>query len=1716
MRTLVSLIFIFFTFSVVWAQPYGNEWIDYSQKYYKFGVAEDGVYRIPYQALVNAGVPVNAIAANKIQVFGKQQEIPLYVNDNGDNIMNVGDYIEFYAQKNDGWLDSTLYDSTSYIGNPGYSLYNDTLYYFLTWTTGSAKRFLIETDINFSIYSPTSYVLDKSIINYNSRYYGGFSAYSSYSSFFSPGEGWGGPNYNGASNYSLTIPIATPQVYTGSGAPNAFFHAKSNANSNAAFSGTGNHHLKWELGPNNIVLHNEIFSGFRQTVVNTDVPINELSSGTTNAYFKIIGDQGAATDFQSVSYLFIKYPRLTSTNNTYFEWEVRSAGTQAKSRLDITASNLSNPTAYVFGDIISRKISLVNNGAVWQALIPNSINGSNQKLVITSASDIKQISSLLAVNGNGVFTDYSQENVEEAYILLYNKQLQSSVSQYAAYRSSPNGGSHNVVLCEVNDAWMQYGGGVPKHILGSRRAVNHIYNMSSNKPVALFIAGKGITEASEPNTSSGGAPRKNPNVNMLNLVPSFGSPSSDNCITAKWNGSTSFKPEIPTGRISAKSNDELNEYLQKIQIYEAAQNQNAVYNKELKEWQKQVLHFGGGSTAQEQALLKSYLNSFKNIIEGPDYGGNVTSYFKETSNPFNPVQSTEVRELLENGVSLMTFFGHATADGSDQNIDDPSNWNNTGKYPLVIGNGCYTGNIFKSDNVSTSESFVLLADLGAIGFISSTKLAYASYLNLYSAELYRQMGPDNYGNSFGNQIKSTIENLESMNPNFLSEVTAMQMALHADPLIKLNWHAKPEIDLTIQDIYFTPNQVNLSTDSIAVNVVLTNLGRSIVDSFTLSITRNFPNSTVDSIYNLFIEGLDYRDTIKFNMPLQANIGSGVNQFTILADLPSFIPEQYDEFNNNEVKVDYFLNIDGIVPVLPYNYAVVPNDSIVLKASTINPIAAFNTYRFEIDTTDLFNTPFLKYATKSGLGGVKEAFQNDWKRVSNNSNSPLVLEDSVVYFWRVAVDSSVLNWSEHSFQYIPNKSGWGQDHFFQFKNGGFNGVSYERTSRTRDFEQQNIELSAEVHDNANSQYEFFSTLWSVNGQDAEYGLCSTIPSLHVGVFDPATQSPWGSFYNGVNINNQFGNVNNGGGCRNRVENFFIFRQNSTAQLQAFENMIENEVPDGHYIVIYSTIRALYSQWQSLYPNLFATLQNAGATGIAPTSPERAFILIYEKGNPSSAVIVHAQNTGEFITLANVFSGPIGSGIESSKLIGPAAEWKTMYWKQSAQETAANDSTRLVIRGYDHNKQFQIEIDTVFTGNDSIINFNTILSANDYPYLQLQAKYFDKLTLTPAQVDRWHILYQSLPEAAIDGTSGFAFLPEQELGDSLQEGVELSFAVDVKNISHLAMDSLLVHYWITDKNQVKHPINYMRQDSLRSGEVLRDTVRFSTQGLAGENTLWMEVNPYTNGINNEFKDQPELAHFNNLMQIPFSLKQDDINPILDVTFDGEHILNGDIINPNSEIVISLKDENPFLLMDEDADTTNFGIFLTDPSGEQRRIPFMDGNGSQVLNWIPANGSDLRFEIIYNAEFKSGGVYELMVQGSDNSGNLSGNSEYRIKFEVILESTITQLMNFPNPFSTQTRFVFTLTGTQVPEDIIIQIMTVTGRIVREITEGELGFIRIGRNITEYAWDGRDEFGDPLANGVYLYRMKAKINGKDIKHRESGADQHFTKNWGKMYLMR
>ena len=80
----------------------------------------------------------------------------------------------------------------------------------------------------------------------------------------------------------------------------------------------------------------------------------------------------------------------------------------------------------------------------------------------------------------------------------------------------------------------------------------------------------------------------------------------------------------------------------------------------------------------------------------------------------------------------------------------------------------------------------------------------------------------------------------------------------------------------------------------------------------------------------------------------------------------------------------------------------------------------------------------------------------------------------------------------------------------------------------------------------------------------------------------------------------------------------------------------------------------------------------------------------------------------------------------------------------------------------------------------------------------------------------------------------------------------------------------------------------------------------------------------------------------------------------------------------------------------------------------------------------------------------------------------------------------------------------------------MTVTGKVVREITQAELGNLHIGNNVTDFTWDGTDQFGSPLANGLYLYRVVAKLDGKTMDKYASGADKWIENGLGKMYLMR
>lgn len=97
---------------------------------------------------------------------------------------------------------------------------------------------------------------------------------------------------------------------------------------------------------------------------------------------------------------------------------------------------------------------------------------------------------------------------------------------------------------------------------------------------------------------------------------------------------------------------------------------------------------------------------------------------------------------------------------------------------------------------------------------------------------------------------------------------------------------------------------------------------------------------------------------------------------------------------------------------------------------------------------------------------------------------------------------------------------------------------------------------------------------------------------------------------------------------------------------------------------------------------------------------------------------------------------------------------------------------------------------------------------------------------------------------------------------------------------------------------------------------DTISVSTEDLGGGNFLFIEANPVDSATG--VYDQPEQYHFNNYASLRFTIQEDLENPLLDVTFDGVHILDGDIVSAKPEIQMTLDDENTTLIMDSPADT------------------------------------------------------------------------------------------------------------------------------------------------------------------------------------------------------
>lgn len=303
------------------------------------------------------------------------------------------------------------------------------------------------------------------------------------------------------------------------------------------------------------------------------------------------------------------------------------------------------------------------------------------------------------------------------------------------------------------------------------------------------------------------------------------------------------------------------------------------------------------------------------------------------------------------------------------------------------------------------------------------------------------------------------------------------------------------------------------------------------------------------------------------------------------------------------------------------------------------------------------------------------------------------------------------------------------------------------------------------------------------------------------------------------------------------------------------------------------------------------------------------------------------------------------------------------------------------------------------------------------------------------------------------------------DQVMEGETINFNGMVFNISTIAAESVTVQLKSTTLgiDQILHRERFINVDP-------NDSVSFSfaynTRGRKGSHAFTFEIDPDDS--------LAEQTKSNNSVTIPYSVLADSLRPSIQLTIDGGQVVNGDYVGNHPEISIRYTDNNPSTILS--SDTSNFRIRLNNI-----QVPFIKG----VAELLSSNSAG-KAEVRWTPEL-SPGENLIQISAKDIAENYS--DTILIYVNVANEFRIMDIFNLPNPFNSFTHFTFNLTGPTSPDEIIIKIYTVAGRLIQEITTfGNIGFNKI-------PWDGRDKDGDQIGNGVYLYKVIVKQGGKQVE---------------------
>lgn len=1652
MRRVIFLVG-FFCIQILCRAQLGNEWIKFNQDYYKIPVAKEGIYRLTYTDLQNSGFPVSSVDPRRVQIFHRGQEQSIYIEGEADATFDPTDFIEFFGIKNDGTSDRNLYEPPEAQPHRYYNLFNDTTSYFLTYNLSQlGLRMENSTEINVTNIPKETFHIAEKLLVLSDQYSPGRTEYDYLrNSSFDEGEGWTGVTIRDGQTRDYTISGMTNVV---AGIPTLELLLVGRF--------TGAHPVNVLVGSSISslrLLSTQTLNEFESKKVNLDLLTTDIGADGNFVVRLAPAVTGPGANIISVSYIKVSVNQQTNANSQSEKFFLLRENSGSKSYVEISDFS-TNAKLYDVTDPAHPVIIRTTLTSTLNALIPNT--STARRLLLTNSANSPTVKKIKFRNITPGVSDYIM--ISHPLLRQSASGYDDPVKAYASYRASVDGGSYDTLLVSINQLYDQFNYGEV-----SPMAIRNFMKWLSNSKVPryLFIIGKGL----DVNYNY----YRNPTAfaTYKGLIPTAGYPASDAYYTAGIAGTT-HEPAVPTGRLTAMSPNQVAAYLNKVKEMESLPYQDL--------WRKNLLHLSGGIRAGEPQLFKQYMEDFQQQAEEVFLGGKVKAIPKQSTD----IDFINISDEINSGLNLVTFYGHSSPGTIDFDIgfvtDPILGYNNKGKYPMFLLNGCTAGAYFLNTFLF-GEDWILAADKGAVGFIAHSGYGLSSTLKRYSDFFYATA----YGDStlikqgIGDIQKITAQRyMSGVAPSIANVSQVQQMVLLGDPAVKLFGAPKPDYAIQDNDLYtstFDGKPITAQTDSFALNVIVKNFGTAKKDTLQIRITRTF-NDHSTFVYDTIFASVLYSDTLQFVVKKDRNNSGGNNTFKVEIDPNNKVVEL--EKSNNIATLGVSIPLNGTRNLFPFDHSIVHSQTTDLRFQATDIFSGQRDFILELDTLETFNSSYKKEFTMTGEVLVGKPIE-------------LLNQDSLVYYWRTKLANPLPgeseDWTWNSFVYIEDGvDGWAQMHFPQYLKNEAEGLILDTGVRELRFEETSTSVYINNFGSANPATNLNVSI-KLNGAEYQLKFSSVterVPcrnnTINIIAFNRVTTVPYAA------INFVFSDPRTCGKEPQVIGSF------TTSQLEipglGISEYINNIEP-GDSVVVFSIGNAGYGTWSAAVKHKLGEL-GISVAQIDALQAGEPVVIFGKKGSVSGSAIVHTTSGSpanqQSLAVSGTITGRYTFGNMKSSLIGPAAEWKSIHQHYTIAE--ASDVAYVNVYGLDLQGNETLLIEDV--ADEASL---TTIDARDYPYLKLLYHSEDDLNLTSPQLGRWIVEYTPVAEGVLIYNGG----SEQV---HLVEGETWNGTFGFVNISDkLFSDSLTV------KTEFFNKATRLADQSTRKifaplpGDTTSFVLHFNSVAKTGDNDVSVFVNPQI---------VPEQYYENNSVAMPNYLyvEADKFNPVLDVTIDGRHVQNEDFVSPNPIILITLWDENKFV---HKKDTAGVMIFLRYPCEDGdchfKRIYFSNAD----IEWH-AGTAATDYRILFTPSQLGEGTYTLRVEATDARNNPSGNSPYEISFNVNYESSVIFFAPHPNPTRGDITFAFSISGETSPNYLGVKIFGTDGKLVRELEKQDAFYV----GMNEVIWDGKNTNGELLPAGLYVFKIDVLQRNQQVNVKLPAGANYLKGGYGKIAVVR